>query len=93
MRKPPQGHMREVGKGIAVTFALHVVWLGFWWIRTGSPTSTLPFLWASEWLYILPGLPIAYWRKRPGIAQGLLLAGAATFLLDTVYCASGGMGL
>ncbi|MNH83664.1 hypothetical protein D3C87_769390 [compost metagenome] len=69
-----QSHGKEVLKGVLLLGLLHVLLVVF------------PFAYfaigVAQLIYLIPALIIALVKKRVGIAQGLILGGVITFLLN-----------
>lgn len=69
-----QSHGKEVLKGILLLALLHVLLVVF------------PFAYfaigVAQLIYLIPAVIIALVKKRVGIAQGLILGGVITFLLN-----------
>ncbi|RUT35515.1 hypothetical protein EJP77_00350 [Paenibacillus zeisoli] len=69
-----QQHGKEVLKGVLLLALLHVIWVVFPLAFFGIGVAQL--------LYLIPAIVIALVKKRTGIAQGLILGGVITFLLN-----------
>lgn len=69
---------REMWLGFAMVMACHVVWL--------LNPMLFTFLWFVQLAYIVPGVSIALILKRRAVMHGMLLAGAFTFVCNTILC-------
>lgn len=69
-----QQHGKEVFKGVLLLALLHVIWVVFPLAFFGIGVAQL--------VYLIPAIILALVKKRTGIAQGLILGGVITFLLN-----------
>ncbi len=88
------GRGAQIAIGFGIGAGLHLVFQGLFFalgstlVEQGTDpyglTVLLPlfFIGGSQLVYVLPAVVIAYWRRRPGIGQGLLLLAGLTFLIN-----------
>lgn len=65
-----------VGVGITVVVNLILFLIPSW----------VFFVWLIQWVYILPCVILALILRRPRIAQGMLIGGGLTLVLNTALC-------
>lgn len=71
--------------GLGLLLLLHLIQIP---LAAGSLGISLIFLGISQLLYVIPAVLIARRKARPGIAKGLIIGAALTFLLNgtcTIY--------
>lgn len=71
---PGSSHGLEVLKGMGILVLLHFLLFIF--------PAAFFFIGVAQLIYLLPAVIIAFNRGRVGMGQGILIAGAITFLLN-----------
>jgi len=78
MQEQPS-RQREIWLGVGLALLLHLIQIPLTFV---TYFFSLIFIGISQLLYIVPAIVIYQRKGRPGVAKGLIIAAAITFLLN-----------
>ncbi len=83
--QPPPKHdfRRDLWRGIGLVLLLHLAQVPF---ALYSKGVTLLFMWLSQAVYVGPAMLVVLIKQRYGMAVGIIIAAALTFLLSVGVC-------